>query len=156
MSSNGRRYLTHVVTVSASYTIPPGRYDAFLDGISEEEHESYGKRWAWHWRVPEMGPEGSDLEIQRWTSRRFGPDGIASDQARALGVDPTTGVVDLGDLQGRRARLLITLDEAKGRNKVAGVMPPEATPAAASAPVRDPDYLAWKAAMAVADAGEPA
>ncbi len=148
MALNDRHYLTDEYTVSEFPTIPPGTYDATLDGVTSEEHDLYGHRWVWHWTIPEMHPDGGDFELQVWTPPRISSTGMARELAKALGADVAKGAkVDLGALRGRHARLIVTLDEEKGRNRVKGVMP--ASVATRRAVVRGRARLeAWKAEQA--------
>lgn len=149
MNGDERQYLTDEYTVSEIPTIPPGTYDATLDGVASEDHVLYGHRWVWHMIIPEMHPDGGDFDLQVWTPPRISSTGMARDMAKALGADVSKGAKgDLGVLRGRHARLIVTLDEEKGRNRVGGVMPaPVAKPAEPSSGV-DPDFLAYKAELA--------
>lgn len=150
MNVNGHQFLTNKVTVSEIPTIPSGTYDATLEGVTEEEHEQYGDRWVWHWTIPEVHPDGEPFELQVWTPPRLSSKGMASEQAKALGASVAKGSeVALGDLRGRRARLVVMLDEEKGRNRVKGVLPFEEPTGSSTSTVVDPDYEAWKAAQAV-------
>jgi hypothetical protein len=157
MTGDERQYLADEYTVSEIPTIPAGTYDATLEGVTSEDHELYGHRWVWHMLVPEMHPDGGDFELQVWTPPRISSTGMARDMAGALGADVTKGAKgDLGSVRGRRVRLVVTLDEEKGRNRVKGVMPATA-PAPPSDGV-DPEYeafLAQKAAKEAGDEGPP-
>jgi len=160
MAVNDRHYLTDEYTVSEFPTIPAGTYDATLEGVTEEDHDLYGVRWVWHWTIPEMHPDGGDFELQVWTSPRLSSTGMASDQAKALGATLTKGAkVALGDLRAGRARLIVTLDEEKGRNRVKGLMPAAESPAQPTAAAIDPEYKAWlaeqEAKKAATDAEQP-
>ena len=67
-------------------------------------------------------------------------------QAKALGAAVTQGSkVALGELRGRRARLLVELDEEKGRNRVTGILPVEEPATSPTQTATDPDYIAWLA-----------
>ena len=153
MVVNDRHYLTDEVSVSEFPTIPAGTYDATLDGVTSEEHDLYGHRWVFHMRILEMHPDGGDFDLQVWTPPRISSTGMARDLVKALGADVSKGArVDLGALRGRHARLIVTLDEEKGRNRVKGVMPASAgNPTEASSAV-DPDFEAWRAEQAAVKA----
>ena len=164
MNGDDRQYLTDEYTVSELPTIAPGTYDATLDGVTSEDHDLYGHRWVWHMKIPEMHPDGGDFDLQIWTPPRISSTGMARDLAKALGADVSKGAkVDLGVLRGCHARLIVTLDDEKGRNRVKGVMPASVTPAMeTSAATVDPDFAAWqteqaakKAAVQAANAEEP-
>jgi len=143
--NEGRTFLTGEVTVSEFPTIPPGTYDATLDGVTEEVHELYGTRWVWHWAVLDAHPDGGDFELQVWTPPRLSNTGMAIEQAKALGVTAAKGArVDLGAFCGKQARLIVTLDEERGRNKVKAVMPAQAAEPAPSS-TGDPEYAKWAA-----------
>ena len=145
MRDSDRMYLTGEVTVSEFPTIPPGTYDAVLDGVTEELHELYGTRWVWHWEVPDAHPDGGDFELQVWTPPRLSNTGMAIEQAKALGVTAAKGArVDLGAFRGKQARLIVTLDEERGRNRVKAVMPAQ-VPDPAPRPTGDPEYATWTA-----------
>jgi len=149
MNGDDRQYLTDEYTVSEIPTMPPGTYDATLDGVTSEDHDLYGHRWVWHMSIPEMHPDGGDFDLQVWTPPRISSTGMARDLAKALGADVSKGArVDLGALRGRHARLIVTLDEEKGRNRVKGVMPASVGNHAEPSSAIDPDYEAWKAEQA--------
>jgi len=155
MSSNDRHYLTDEVSVSEFPTIPQGTYDATLEGVTEEEHDLYGLRWVWHWTIPEMHPDGGDFDLQVWTPPRLSSTGIASEQAKTLGATLAKGSkVALGALSGQRARLIVTLDEEKGRNRVKGVMPAAESPTGPAATAVDPEYQAYLAEKAKKQSGD--
>jgi hypothetical protein len=150
MTGNDRQYLTDEYPVSEIPTIPDGTYDPILAGVASVVHDLYGPRWVWYCNFPGMHPDGGDFELQVWTPPRISSTGMARDMAKALGADVTKGAkVDLGVLRGKQVRLVVTLDEEKGRNRVVSVMPtpiahdPEPTPIAV-----DPDFEVWKADQA--------
>jgi hypothetical protein len=150
MNGDDRQYLTDEITVSELPTIPAGTYDPIVEGVEPVVHDLYGPRWIWHCTFTGMHPDGGDFELPVWTPPRISSSGLAREMAKALGADVTKGAkVDLGALRGRQVRLVVALDEEKGRNKVVSVMPtpvvhdPDPTPTAV-----DPDFEAWKAEQA--------
>jgi hypothetical protein len=160
MTGEERQYLTDEYTVSEIPTIRADTYDPILEGVGSVVHDLYGPRWVWYYIFHGMHPDGGDFELQVWTPPRISSSGLAREMAKALGADVTKGArVDLGALRGRQVRLVVALDEEKGRNKVVSVMPtpvahdPDPTPTAV-----DPDFEAWKAEQAAknaANAQEP-
>lgn len=144
-SNNDHRYLSGEVEISEIPIIPANVYNATLDGVSEVDHELYGSRWVFHWRIAAMHPDGGDFEVQVWTPPRFSSTGMASEIARALGHTIVKGAkVDLGSLRGREARLTVILDEEKGRNRVKAVTP--------APPKPGPEHIPQSAAEAAEDA----
>lgn len=151
---NVHKILTDEVTVRDHLCIPAGTYDASLQGVTEQVHGHCGMQWVWHWRIPEVRSDAGDFRLEVWTPPHLSSSGMACEQAKALGALATNGArVDLGDLCGRRARLVVTLDEATGNNRVVGVLPP-VQPAGSTVEVAvDPDYLAWCAERMSESAG---
>jgi hypothetical protein len=154
MNREERQYLTDEITVSEFPTVPGGTYVTTLDGVASVIHDLFGHRWVWDYAFPGMHPDGGDFVLPVWTPPRISSSGLAREMAKALGADVTKGAkIDLGALRGRKVRLVVVLDEEKGRNRVVSVMPamvlndPETTPIAV-----DPDFEAYKAEQAAKQA----
>ena len=150
MNSEERQYLDDETTVSEFPTLPGGEYEAILEGVASVVHDLYGLRWVWYYTFPGMHPDGGDFELQVWTPPRISSSGLAREMAKALGADVTKGAkVDLGALRGKQVRLVLVLDEEKGRNRVVSVMPaPVLHDPDPTATAVDPDFEAWKADQA--------